>query len=435
MKDTVRFQDALTKAIAFTEEHYNSLGRNPILIRDLFGKIRLFLQSHQTDQHKILAKELRTLLGNFSYTPDSIFLYQQDIFDSRSIIESPDKILIHGTNQPIYLLDRQITGQDWLRQPIKENSHPPRATLFGIKGGVGRSTALAIWSWYLAKQGKRVLVIDLDLESPGIGQILLPQNRVADFGVVDWLVEEAVGQADEWLLRDMVATSPLSESTEGTIRVVSAAGSKEQDYIAKLSRVYMDINQDGKILDFAHRLSNLLQQLEAQENPDIVLLDSRAGIHDIAAIAITRLTDMAFLFAVNTPQTWQAYRYLFTHWEKWNVNLTKFRENLKIIAGMVPELGREDYIIRCRESAYTLFSDTIYEEAGPNEYDKFNFSLSDDNAPHFPIEILWNMTFQEFNPQSEEYFRSNSAQLNACYGNFLKITSQLVLGESYEHIS
>ncbi len=435
MNNTVRFQEALTKAIAFTQKHYNSLGQNPILIRDLFGKVRLFLQSNQSDQHKILAKELSTLLGNFSYTPDNIFLYQQDIFDSRSIIESPDKILIQGTDQPIYLLDRQITGQDWLRQPIEDVSHPPRVTLFGIKGGVGRSTALAIWSWYLAKQGKKVLVIDLDLESPGIGQILLPQERLADFGVVDWLVEEAVGQADEWLLRDMVATSPLSESTEGAIRVVSAAGGKEQDYIAKLSRVYMDINQDGKILDFAHRLSNLLQQLEAQENPDIVLLDSRAGIHDIAAIAITRLTNMAFLFAVNTPQTWQAYQHLFRHWQKWNVNLTAFRENLKIVAGMIPELGREDYISRCRESAYNLFSESIYEETGPDDLDTFNFPLSDDTAPHYPIDIFWNITFQEFNPQSEEYFRSNSAQLNACYGNFLQLSSQLVLGESYEHIS
>jgi len=427
----VFFHEALEKAINFVEENHSILGNEPILLRDIYGRISVILQTKKNNKHKNLAKQLVILLGNFAYSEDSIFIYSEELLAVDSLINSPDKIPIPGTAYPIYLLDKQITGQDWLRQPIKEEPHPPRVTLFGIKGGVGRSTALALWSWYLAKQGKKVLVIDLDLESPGIGQILLPQEKLADFGVVDWLVEQAVGQADEWLLRDMVATSPLSESTEGTIRVVSAAGSKEQDYIAKLSRVYMDINQDGKILDFAHRLSELLQALEAQEKPDIVLLDSRAGIQDIAAIAITRLTDMAFLFAVNTPQTWQAYRYLFAHWQKWNVNLTKFRENLKVVAGIVPELGREDYIIRCRESAYTLFSDTIYEEAGANEYDKFNFSLSDDNAPHFPIEILWNVTFQEFSPQSEEYFRSNDKQITACYGNFLQTASHLALGEYF----
>lgn len=276
---------------------------------------------------------------------------------------------------------------------------------------------------------QKVLVVDLDLESPGIGRILLPQGSLPDFGVVDWLVEEAVGQADAELLREMVATSPLAENCEGVIRVVTAAGGKEQDYIAKLSRIYMSINQNGENLDFAHRLALLLEQLEAQETPDIVLLDSRAGIHDIAAIAITRLTDMAFLFAVNTPQTWQAYRYLFAHWQKWDVNLGQFRENLKIVAGMVPELGRADYLSRCRESAYNLFLETIYEETAAEDFDTFSFALDDSSAPHYPVEILWNMTFQEFNPQAADYFKINGAQLTACYGNFLQTATQLVLGE------
>lgn len=427
----VFFHEALGKAIKFIEENHSLFGKEPILLRDIYGRISVIIQTKKSNKHKSLAKKLFNLLGNFAYSEDSIFIYSEELIAIDSLIKSPDKILIQGTSHPIYLLDKQITGQDWLRQPIDEAPHPPRVTLFGIKGGVGRSTALAIWSWYLAKQGKKVLVIDLDLESPGIGQILMPHERAADFGVVDWLVEEAVGQADEWLLRDMVATSPLSESTEGAVRVVSAAGGKEQDYIAKLSRVYMDINQDGKILDFAHRLSKLFQNLETQEKPDIVLLDSRAGIHDIAAIAITRLTNMAFLFAVNTPQTWQAYRFLFKHWQKWNVNLTAFRENLKIVAGMIPELSREDYLSRCRESAYNLFLETIYEESGPEDLDTFNYPLSDDTAPHFPLEIFWNITFQEFNPQSEEYFQINNNQIIACYGNFLQTASRLALGEYF----
>lgn len=424
----VLFHEALEKSIEFVEANYSLLGREPILLRDVYGRISVILHSKKNNKHKKLAKQLFDVLGNFAYAEDGIFIYSEDLVAITSLIDSPDKIPIRGKNYPIYLLDRQITGQDWLRQPIQE-SHPPRATLFGIKGGVGRSSALAIWAWSLAEQGKKVLVVDFDLESPGIGQILLPQRNLPDFGVVDWLVEEAVGQADDALLRDMVATSPLAENCEGVIRVVTAAGGKEQDYIAKLSRVYMDINHDGKILDFAHRLAQLLQQLEAQEKPDIVLLDSRAGIHDIAAIAITRLTDMAFLFAINTPQTWQAYRYLFSHWQKWNVNLAAFRNNLKIVAGMIPELGREDYLSRCRESAYNLFLETIYEETAAEDIDTFSFALDDSLAPHFPVEILWNISFQEFNPQSADYFKINGAQLTACYGNFLQTATQLVLGE------
>lgn len=427
----ILFHKALDIAIKFIDSNYASLGKKgkePVLLRDLYGRISIILQIKKNKHHQVLEKQLIKELGNFSFSEENIFISSDELFGFQSLINSTDKILIFDAQNPIYLVDRQITGQDWLRKPIQE-PHPPRAVLFGIKGGVGRSTALAIWAWYLANLGHKVLVVDLDMESPGIGQILLPQNRLADFGIVDWLVEQAVGQADESLLKEMVATSPLAEKTEGIIRVVAAAGNKEQDYVAKLSRVYMDINQDGIILDFAHRISQLLRQLEVQESPDVVLLDSRAGIHDIAAIAITRLTNMAFLFAVNTPQTWQAYRYLFTHWQKWNVNLTAFRENLKIVASMIPELGREDYLSRCLESSYNLFLETIYEETAENELDTYNFALDYTASPHFPMEIFWNITFQEFNPQSEEYFRINSLQLNACYGSFLQSATELLLNQ------
>jgi hypothetical protein len=424
----IRFQDALPLAIEFVEKNYAVLGKEPVLVRDIFGRISIILHGKKNKNREKLDNHFAALLKNFAYSAEeSNFIYTEDLFSLDGFINSPDKIEIPESNPPIYLLDRQITGQDWLRQPIHENQHPPRVTLFGIKGGVGCSTALAVWAWYLAdKLGKKVLVIDLDLESPGIGSILLPMERMPDFGVVDWLVEEAVGQADDELLREMVARSPLSEKGEGEIRVVCAAGSKEQDYIAKLSRVYMDINHDGEQLDFAHRLSLMLEQLEAQEKPDIVLLDSRAGIHDIAAIAITRLTDLALLFAVNTPQTWQAYHYLFSHWQKWNKNLTEFRNNLKVVAAMIPELGREDYVARLNESSYNLFAETIYEKTDNDELDCFNFDVSNNNAPHYRIPILWNSSFQEFNPLTPHFFEINAPQIIACYEQFLDSVTKLI---------
>jgi cellulose biosynthesis protein BcsQ len=208
----------------------------------------------------------------------------------------------------------------------------------------------------LAKHGKRVLVLDLDLESPGIGQTLLPESKMPDFGIIDWLIEEAVDQADDSLLSEMVGTSPLMSSGIGEIRIVPAFGAQEKDYIAKLSRAYMALSN----ADFAQRLSRMLQVLEKQEKPDIVLLDSRAGMHDIAAITITRLNAYALLFAINTPQTWRAYRLLFQHWQKWHSNLEPFRDNLKIVAGMVPETHRADYLASCRQSAFDLFAYTLY---------------------------------------------------------------------------
>ncbi|MBI5592256.1 MAG: AAA family ATPase [Deltaproteobacteria bacterium] len=72
----------------------------------------------------------------------------------------------------------------------------PRIVFFGLKGGVGRSTAMAMLAYDLARTGKRVLLIDFDLESPGLSGLLLPPDRFADFGMVDWFIEDAVGQGD-----------------------------------------------------------------------------------------------------------------------------------------------------------------------------------------------------------------------------------------------
>jgi len=160
------------------------------------------------------------------------------------------------------------------------------------------------------------------------------------------------------------------------------------------------------------------------------LLDSRAGLHDIAAIAITRLNAMSFLFAINTPQTWQAYRFLFSHWQRWGrSNLLKFRGDLKIVAGMIPEVGIADYLERCRQSAYNLFIETLYEEDdGTLPNDTFNFSIDSFDAPHYPLKVLWNRAFTEFDPiEKPEVFDSNLVQ--ATYGSFVEEATQLVFGE------
>ena len=41
-------------------------------------------------------------------------------------------------------------------------------TFYSYKGGTGRSMALANVAWILAANEKRVLVIDWDLEAPGV---------------------------------------------------------------------------------------------------------------------------------------------------------------------------------------------------------------------------------------------------------------------------
>ena len=47
-------------------------------------------------------------------------------------------------------------------------------TFYSFKGGTGRTMALANVAWILAANGKRVLIADWDLESPGLLRFFQP---------------------------------------------------------------------------------------------------------------------------------------------------------------------------------------------------------------------------------------------------------------------
>ena len=115
----------------------------------------------------------------------------------------------------VRLLDRRLVGADWLLAPAKPSPPPPRFVFASIKGGVGRSTALAVAAADLASRGQRVLVIDLDLEAPGLGPMLLDDSTLPEFGTLDALVENGLSGLDNTFLRDLIGPSALGADTAG----------------------------------------------------------------------------------------------------------------------------------------------------------------------------------------------------------------------------
>ena len=68
-------------------------------------------------------------------------------------------------------------------------------TFYSYKGGTGRSMAVANLAWILATNGKRVLLIDWDLEAPGLHRYLHPfmdDKELSDSpGLIDYFVDFA----------------------------------------------------------------------------------------------------------------------------------------------------------------------------------------------------------------------------------------------------
>lgn len=427
----LRFNDALKAALPWIESNAAHLGNQAVVVRDLFGRVRLALRLNHVD-FRVLPEQVMLLnenLGRFSPGLDSLFLFQDELLAPDEVFKSPDlQHLPSAQLQGLQILDRQIIGADWLRAPFTEAGKiPARVAFFGFKGGAGRSTALYLFARHMARQGKRVLAVDLDLESPGIGNLLLAPAQYPQFGVVDWFVEEAVGQADDSLAKEMLATCRLAEDVSGSIQVVPAHGVSEPDYMAKLSRAYLPLHAGNQTRDFATRLHDMIVTMEKEAKADVVLLDCRAGLHDLAAIALARMKATALLFAVSSGQTWQGYELLFQHWQKHHEVLSLFRDNLKMVDALVPETGRKEHRELALASSHQLFTDTIYEEASPGvvEPDVFNYDLNDPDAPHHSLPIHWYRAFQNFDPIRLPGSVSE-ADVNANYGDFLSGVSTLV---------
>lgn len=422
--EPLRFDAALKVAAELVAARLPGLATDAVLVRDLYGRFRLALASTPSSgeaQERLgqLAHDLAAALGAFAYRAEDILLYREDLFSPDAIFTSPDRrLLVVVDGQSLSLLDRQVIGQDWSRGFLQPLSAPaiPRLTFYGVKGGVGRSTGLAALAWRLAREGRQVLVLDLDLESPGVGTTLLPPTHAPEYGVVDWFVEDAVGQANDGLLSRMAATSPIGMGLSGDVRVVPAFGTSTAEYLPKLARAYVEVAGPTGAQGFADRLGSFLQALGSQERPDIMLLDSRAGLHDIAAVTATRLGADVLLFAIDSPQTWSAYRQLFLAWRS-HPQFREFRDRVKMVAAMVPETGAQEYLASFRQRSYDLFTENLYEAAEPEDMDAFNFDLHAVDAPHYPLRINWHRAMQEFDPHSRPEVLSG-AVFDATFGEF-----------------
>lgn len=371
----------------------------PMLVnRDLNGRVRLIVDERWEEDASVrpaldrFATMMRSALALHAFpAPGDMILFESaERIDKERAASFP----LNEAFPKVRVIDRLVADSDWGRPDDVPESGAPRIVFFSIKGGVGRSTALAATAWSLAEGGKRVLVIDLDLESPGLSSSLLPEDRRPTFGVTDWLVEDLVDNGKA-VFADMTATSELSRN--GEILVVPAHGRDPGNYVAKLGRIWMPKVSASARETWPARLGRLVDALEGHWKPDVILIDSRAGIDEIASACLTNLrASLIALFAIDGDQTWTGYRVLFRHWRTIEA-ATRIRGRLQVVGAMIPEVGTAEYFDGLRERAWSAFSDELYDEIPPGELsggdDRWNFDKFDDLAPHYPWGIRWNRGF------------------------------------------
>lgn len=165
-------------------------------------------------------------------------------------------------------------------------------TFYSYKGGVGRSLALANAAALLALQGKRVLIVDFDLEAPGLTTLRGFESAAGRPGIVDYVHDYlATGSApdpEDYVHRCELTYDPSPDERHDLLIDVMPAGKDDDNYSERFASIdWNDLytNRNGFLL-----MENLRAGWE-RAGYDYVLIDSRTGHTDVSGICTRQLPD------------------------------------------------------------------------------------------------------------------------------------------------
>ena len=177
-------------------------------------------------------------------------------------------------------------------------------TFYSYKGGVGRSMALSNIATRLAEIGKKVCIIDFDLDAPGLHFKFKDYERPQKIekGLVDYIYRYAVEDVAEKKIKDFsLQLKPISTALK-PITFIPAGNIESDAYWEKLSVLpwsKLFYSEDGDGIDF---FLDLKAKIENEFAPDFLLIDSRTGITDISAITLKIFADEVVVLAANNEE-------------------------------------------------------------------------------------------------------------------------------------
>jgi MinD-like ATPase involved in chromosome partitioning or flagellar assembly len=288
-----------------------------VLVRDLHGRVRLVWRPGAGAPSEADAERLlNTELGGWFLGPvlsvtsprGDLRRIALELLEMAEATPGPRAVRDPRTGASIdvagtwRLLSRKLAKHVWLSGEVARPPWPLRAqtpsivAFHSFKGGVGRSTALGIVAWQLARN-ERVICVDLDLESPGLDRVL---GATPSDGVLDLLLA--------WGATHRLDVKPAIVSVDVHGRTIDllSAGEVNRSYVEKLARLDF-LAGAGAENPTAAGLGELLRQLK-RERYDWILLDNRSGLSDLAGLALVSMAHVDVLVARGNLQGAQGLR-------------------------------------------------------------------------------------------------------------------------------
>ena len=168
---------------------------------------------------------------------------------------------------------------------------------WGVKGGVGRTTALAHTATLLSRSGKKVLAVDLDLDSPALVARLCKPGQ-ADNARIDHLLVSFQNNLDESELERLVYESVVIASPHSYNVHLLGQGHADAEFVKALTGPLTPASLYNK----KPLLRDVIRMAAEAADADIVLLDVRSGFCEESAVSLLDLADEVFVFRSAFPQ-------------------------------------------------------------------------------------------------------------------------------------
>ncbi|HYE37483.1 tyrosine-protein kinase family protein [Methylocaldum sp.] len=261
-------------------------------------------------------EQVESLIRGAGFSPGIMELYTSKEAEERGLSISTTETLAPAN------WESAVSMVEAGRQPSEKipRRKPRRVVFYSYKGGVGRTTALVHTAFHLARNGERVVIVDMDVEAPGLHSVLPhPDEHEIQVGLVDYLWERQVrpydpetGEGMETCLvevgrGDRLAISYSVEDPVSRAQIhVIPAGAVGAKFVRRLATLS---SQD--VLSRSDDAWSLFEkELVEQIEPDVMLIDARTGLGDWGGLSLLRLADEAFLILYPSDQNAEGIRFV-----------------------------------------------------------------------------------------------------------------------------
>ena len=240
-------------------------------------------------------------------------------------------------------------------------------TFYSFKGGVGRTMALVNAAVTLASGGRRVLVVDFDIEVPGLDTFDVLKLREEVPGVIDFVTRYLEsGQAPD-VSSFIAECDPVSERG-GKLWIMPSG--RNETYAANFNQInWADLyeNDEGFLL-----FEDLKAQWEQVLKPDYVLIDSRTGHTDTSGICTRQLPDAVVVLFFPNEQNLRGLIDVVGAIRAEAEGPRKKNIELHFVMSNVPDLDDEDEILERKIEDFQDWLGFLREPMVVHRYDSLS---------------------------------------------------------------